>query len=492
MNDMINVFNPQFYFFNPLSLPFFITSTIVFLIGLFFYCWRGTRYFNRCAAGLSWNAGIWIFSEGMMASSLHYLNALIWAHLQLAAIIIFPVLMFHLVTIFTGRHLERRDLIRWMYVFGAFFAFLMFHPATFIGIARSHHGVYPLAGQYLFLVVFFIAVLFAMIFLTLTRFHAEAPDAYSRRKIRLVMLIMAVSELCFIDLMAMYDQIVYPAGYVVLTGVILTIFFERLNSTFDHWESYRQQAQGVAAELARVSTQLKATEERFVESSRVAFLANLSAGILHQISQPTVAIYGFIRFLKKEMDPNDAFYRPICLIEEQSVYLKGMLDNLMEVIKHKGMLKSPVQINDSVLRSLNLIKDEMRIKNILWSTQLAENLPSVNADAIQLQQVLVNILVNAMQVLSEQPAAQEKRIVITTSCNDQERAVQINIRDTGPGMDSLMREMIFEPFYTTKSNGVGIGLSLCREIVKDHGGIIYVQAHAKEGADFCIKLPCCK
>jgi signal transduction histidine kinase len=94
----------------------------------------------------------------------------------------------------------------------------------------------------------------------------------------------------------------------------------------------------------------------------------LSAGILHQISQPITAIHGFVRFMKKEMNPQDVFYKPVCLMEEQTVYLKEMLENLMMLIRHRKITKSNVDVNAVIERSLSLMADELRIRRVNWET----------------------------------------------------------------------------------------------------------------------------
>lgn len=331
---------------------------------------------------------------------------------------------------------------------------------------------------------------FSMVFLTLIHFHAEALDFATRRRVRLMMLIATLLEFSYIDLMVMYDSVLYPLGYMTLSGAIFIIFFDRLHFAFGNWGNYRVQAMDISSELSRVTSRLQAAEQKLTENGRINFLANLSGGILHQISQPISAIYGFTRFLKKEINPNDVFYRPICLIEEQTVYLKQIVDNLNEVARHKKMDKLPVSINDAVMRALNLIKDELRINNIRWCTEFSDHLPSINADSIQLQQALLNILINAMQTLAGQKVG-EKRIDVKTMLDSKTGFVRVSIRDNGPGIDSLTRNMIFEPYYTTREKGSGIGLSFCRDIILDHGGKIDVESKKGEGAEFSISLPAC-
>jgi signal transduction histidine kinase len=228
---------------------------------------------------------------------------------------------------------------------------------------------------------------------------------------------------------------------------------------------------------------------KLMESGKVSAVASLSAGILHQVSQPITAIHGFAKFLKKEMKAEDVFYKPACLIEEQSVYLKEMLGNLMELVRHREIVKADTDVNDVIYRAVNLLKDELRIQRVNWDLDLYDNLPRVFADGIHLQQIFMNIIINAMQAMNELPRGSEKAISITTGLDSTGKQVEIAIADTGPGISQQDKEMIFEPFYSSKTKGAGIGLALVKDLIAEHGGDVRVESEPKKGARFIIHLP---
>src|SRR5580704_15244773 len=118
--------------------------------------------------------------------------------------------------------------------------------------------------------------------------------------------------------------------------------------------------------LEATVTELKAAKAKLMESGKKGAVAALSAGLLHQISQPITAIHGFVRFMKKEMDINSPFYKPVCVMDEQTFYIKDMLSNLMELIRHQKIHKSQININAVIYKSLNLLLDELRIRRIGW------------------------------------------------------------------------------------------------------------------------------
>lgn len=241
--------------------------------------------------------------------------------------------------------------------------------------------------------------------------------------------------------------------------------------------------------IRALTLQLKTMETKLAENSCISLVAHLSAGIVHQISQPITAINGFIKFLKKEMNPQDQLYRPVCLVDEQCVYLKQMLDDMMELVRHSEMKREKLNVHDVIYKAVNLLKDELRIRRINWDLDLQEGVPKIYADHIRLQQVFMNIAVNAMQALTDLPKDQEKYIRISSSLDAERKEVVISFQDTGPGIPKDAGNYIFEPFYSTKTKGAGIGLSLCQMLVQEQNGRMTVVNNLPQGAHFRVHLP---
>ncbi len=241
--------------------------------------------------------------------------------------------------------------------------------------------------------------------------------------------------------------------------------------------------------IRELTLQLKTLETKLAENSRISLVAHLSAGIIHQISQPITAINGFIKFLKKEMNPQDTFYHPVCLVDEQCVYLKQMLNDMMELVRCSEMKCEQLNVHDVIYKAVNLLKDELRIRRINWDLDLLEGIPKVYADHIRLQQVFMNIAINAMQALTELPKDQEKYIRISSGLDAERKEVVISFQDTGPGIPQDEVDHIFEPFYSTKTKGAGIGLSLCQMLVQEQNGRITLANNSPQGARFQVHLP---
>jgi len=242
-------------------------------------------------------------------------------------------------------------------------------------------------------------------------------------------------------------------------------------------------------QLETTIMELKAAQVKLMESGKRGAVAALSAGLLHQISQPITAIHGFVRFMKKEMDINSPFYKPVCVMDEQSFYIKDMLANLMELIRHRKIQKTETNINTVIYKSINLLLDELRIRRIGWDMQLDDHIPFIYGDALHLQQVFMNLVVNAMEALSEKPHGQTRALLLTSQYEIENNQAVIIFKDNGPGITHEHQAKIFDPFFSTKTQGSGIGLALCQDLVNEHGGNISVQSN-QEGTIFTVKLPC--
>ena len=242
-------------------------------------------------------------------------------------------------------------------------------------------------------------------------------------------------------------------------------------------------------QLEAAMLELNAVQSKMMENGKKGAVAALSAGLLHQISQPITAIHGFVRFMKKEMDINSPYYRPVCVMDEQSFYIKDMVANLMELIRHREIHKTQININAIIYKSINLLLDELRIKRIGWDIQLDDQIPFVYGDSLHLQQVFMNLIINAMEALSETPHGEARTLLISSQSDFENHQAIIIFKDNGPGITNEHRARIFDPFFSTKPQGSGIGLALCHDVVKEHGGSISVQSN-QDGSIFIVQLPC--
>jgi len=249
---------------------------------------------------------------------------------------------------------------------------------------------------------------------------------------------------------------------------------------------------GVVAVMRDVTDRKKAEErerklqEELALSGRLAAIGQLAAGVAHEINNPLTAILGFSEWLlQRSADKETA--RNLKIIYDEAQRAANVVRNLLTFARRREPARQPVDINDVVQKALELRAYEFKSANIEVITKLTPGLPQVLVDFQQIEEVFLNIILNAEQVMSGEKG--RGRLVIKT-----ERAngyVRVSFTDNGPGIHPEHLDKIFDPFFTTKGErgGTGLGLSICHGIVTKHGGKIYAKSELGKGATFFVELP---
>jgi len=225
---------------------------------------------------------------------------------------------------------------------------------------------------------------------------------------------------------------------------------------------------------------------------KMASLGRVAAGIAHEIRNPLTGINSYLYSLKNcfknghlaEQMP-ETVNHSMGAIETASHKIEAVIRRVMDFSKPSRPKKVLVDINDCIDNVLTLSSVTLRKSGITVEKHLAEALPSCSADFHMIEQVLLNLINNAVQAMTEND---ERRILMIRSLQRGDTAVII-VADSGPGISPENRYKIFDPFYTTKADGSGIGLSLCHRIINDHGGTLHVSTSTFGGAEFTIELP---
>jgi PAS domain S-box-containing protein len=241
-----------------------------------------------------------------------------------------------------------------------------------------------------------------------------------------------------------------------------------------------------------VSDRVKATQEKNeMESkahlaSRLATVGQMAAGICHEINNPLTAVLGYSDLLTTQDLPED-IKQEFEYIREGSRRIANIIRQLLAFSRETKPERKMVDINDIVENMLKLREYELRIANITVLTELAPDLPFTLADAGQLQQVFINIVLNAEAEMKL--AHGQGTLLIKTEYVDD--TIRILFKDDGPGIPNENMDRIFEPFFTTRKvgEGTGLGLSVCHGIIKEHNGRIYVRSEQGKGATFIVELP---
>jgi two-component system, LuxR family, sensor kinase FixL len=243
----------------------------------------------------------------------------------------------------------------------------------------------------------------------------------------------------------------------------------------------------------RRQAELEATWQRneLTHLSRVMVLGELSGSLAHELNQPLGAIHSNAEaaeiFLQKN-PPNLDELRAILSDIRQDGWRAGeVMRRLRSLLKKGEMQLQPIDLNGVVESVLNLMRSDLVNRKVAFHTELALHLPTVNGDIVQLQQVLLNLVVNGCDAMAGVEGV-DRRLLVRTELMDGED-VRVSVADLGHGISPEIMLRIFEPFFTTKTQGLGLGLAVCRTIISAHGGKLWATNNAERGATFQFTLP---
>lgn len=240
------------------------------------------------------------------------------------------------------------------------------------------------------------------------------------------------------------------------------------------------------AKLDRLGNEPGQAGEQLLITDRLASIGELASGIAHELNNPLTSVIGFAQLLLSKDLPEDV-REDIKIIYSEARRATEVTKNLLIFARKHSPLKQPVSINSIIEKVLAIRAYEHKVENIQVITCLAPDLPQVMADYFQLQQVFLNIVINAEHFMLQ--AHQRGTLNINTWCDN--GTIRASFTDDGPGIAREDSVRLFDPFFTTKEvgEGTGLGLSICHGIVAKHGGRIYVQSQLGRGATFVVELP---
>jgi PAS domain S-box-containing protein len=251
-------------------------------------------------------------------------------------------------------------------------------------------------------------------------------------------------------------------------------------------------------ERKRAEAAIRESEQRYSEVqnelahvNRVTTMGELSASIAHEVMQPIAATVTnakvALRLLNAQPPNLEEARQALGATVEAGNRSTDVIRRIRALVKKAPPRKDALEINGAILEVIDLTRGEIVKNGVSVQTQLAEGLPLIQGDRVQLQQVILNLIINAVEALSSlREGARE--LVITTGKGEPD-GVLVVVRDSGPGLSSAGLDRIFEAFYTTKPGGLGMGLSICRTIIEAHGGRLWATAAQPQGATFQFTLP---
>jgi PAS domain S-box-containing protein len=238
------------------------------------------------------------------------------------------------------------------------------------------------------------------------------------------------------------------------------------------------------------SEALRDAEAALARVNRVTTLGVLAASIAHEVNQPlgamTTSAAAGTRWLAADPPDLEKARSALRRIVNDGTRAGQVVERIRALVNRQAPRRTCVDINEAVLEVIALTRDEVRRNAISLETSLSPDVPPIEGDRVQLQQVVLNLLVNAIEAMSA--GAPPCELAIASSCEDANN-VTVEVRDSGPGVAADCGDRLFEAFYTTKEQGIGMGLSISRSIVEAHGGRLWVTRNVPHGAVFRFSLP---
>jgi PAS domain S-box-containing protein len=236
---------------------------------------------------------------------------------------------------------------------------------------------------------------------------------------------------------------------------------------------------------------LRNAQAELAHVNRVMTMGELAASIAHEVNQPLAAILASgdscAAWLANDPPNLDKARAAATRIVQAATQASDVVRRIRALFRKTPSITTPLDINQVIAETVSLFDGEVQGKGVSLSTRLAANLPAVLGDRVQLQQVILNLAINGTEAMAAVPG-QPRRLMIRSALTDA-REVLVSIADTGPGIDPSQMTHLFAPFFTTKPQGTGMGLSISRTIVEAHGGRLWAAANHPRGAVFHFVLP---
>jgi C4-dicarboxylate-specific signal transduction histidine kinase len=242
----------------------------------------------------------------------------------------------------------------------------------------------------------------------------------------------------------------------------------------------------------RAESEARAQRQQLTHLGRAAVLGQLSGAFAHELNQPLTSILGNAEAALRLIDGDTgscAELREIVQdIIDEDVRAAQVIERLRALLGKGDIVRRPVDLNATVRDVLDLSRTELVARNVHVTTELDPKMPLVMADRVQMQQVILNLLMNACEAMGENPI-EERSVVLGTRFLARYASVELTVRDHGNGIPGSDLERIFQPFVTTKSHGMGLGLAICRSVAESHRGRLWAENAADGGAVFHLRVP---
>ncbi|WP_079436662.1 PAS domain-containing protein [Zoogloea sp. LCSB751] len=231
-------------------------------------------------------------------------------------------------------------------------------------------------------------------------------------------------------------------------------------------------------------------QQELARAARLIHVGEMASALAHELNQPLTALRNFSAVALRRLDElgasGDGIREPLQLIAEQALRAGEIVHRVRGFVRRDSLLTAPITINDVINDVVRFMEFEARAHAVQWQLALAEPSLQVQGDQLQLEQVLSNLAKNAIDAMSE---IEGERLLQVATRLGPDGMVEMAVSDSGGGLADTVRDDPFAPFVTTKPDGVGLGLAICRTIIENHGGRMWVEKSTRRGTTFCLSLP---
>ena len=231
-------------------------------------------------------------------------------------------------------------------------------------------------------------------------------------------------------------------------------------------------------------------DTEMVQAEHLATMGELAAGVAHEIRNPLAGIAGAIEIISNDFPKNHPDREILEDLRQEVRRIEKVLSDLLTYARPKAPQYGMADLKDTVAHTLQFARQQIGSKNVEFAIQIPSPLPRFRMDPEQLHQVLLNLVLNGIQALDQEGKISiQARVLAGSGAPNRPNYIEISVGDTGKGISREQMEKIFRPFYTTKRGGTGLGLSLCRRIISQHGGTLTAESEINKGSRFIIRLP---
>jgi len=245
-------------------------------------------------------------------------------------------------------------------------------------------------------------------------------------------------------------------------------------------------------EVEKKTIEIKKAQEQLMNAEKLASLGRMAAGFAHELNSPLTGIITFAHLIMKRLPETDKDNREdLQVIIDQAERCSKIIKGLLGFSRRTGYEVTLTDINSLIERTVSMVKNQARFHNIEFRLNLDRSLPQIKVDSHQIEQVFLNLLINAADAMNERGTITIASRLLKDPEDPSREFIELEFTDTGPGIPEEYLSKIFEPFFTTKppGKGTGLGLSVSYGIIKRHGGTIFVKSSPGKGASFFIRLP---